>query len=218
MTSHRRVCVAFVAAIVGAGVLVPAAFAQEAGDPGFEPPRAPAELEPVLSGSFHLSVFAPLETTPVCPAPGDCVMQGGGGIGATIERRWPFGPSVGLGYELIFVDANGVFELGVIQELRAQASYRFLPDSLVHPFFGGGIGALVFGDTFSVATAGVSVMFFAGIELELTEVFSLWASVPVRLFLVDAFTTERDGIARAEDGGLNVTSALQLGLSITELR
>ncbi len=201
-----------------ASLLLPQGLVAAQPDGDFELPAEPDALEPVLSGNFHVALLGPVSTLGLCPSSGDCVLGVGGGVGAIIERRWPFGPAVGLGYELLFFDANGVFEVGVLQELRAQARYRFLQLSLFHPFVGGGVGALVFGDSFEVSTAGASILAFVGVEVELTEVFSVSLSVPVRVFWVETFTSDRDSVRRAEDTAFDVTMALQLGLSVTEIR
>lgn len=183
----------------------------------FEVPPAVESLEPVLSGALYLGFSLPLENGALCPSAAECVYSNGGGVGGHVERRWPSGPAVGLAYELGFVNSNGVFELGLIQELRGQAKYYFLPRSLVHPFVGGGVGAVIFGDTFRVATAGVSVTAIVGLELELTELLSAFVTLPVRAIRFAPFTAGRDGVRRAADGDFSVTAALQLGLVITQI-
>lgn len=189
----------------------------ESEDP-FEVPPAADALEPVLSGSIYLGVGVPLEAKTLCPNGSECVFSGAGNVGAQIERRWPSGPAVGLSYELGFVNSNAVYELGLLQELRGQARYYFLPRSLLHPFIGGGVGAVVFGDTFRIATAGVSATAFVGVELEMTELLSVFVTLPVRAVRFGAFTTDRDGVRRASDGNFTVTASLQVGIAITQIR
>jgi hypothetical protein len=183
-----------------------------------ELPPDPYSLDPVVSVGFHLGLVVPVARDPLCPSGSDCVFQGGGSFGVVLERRWPSGPAIGLGYQLWFLDASGIYELGLMQELRAQFRYLFLMEAILHPFLGAGIGAVVFGDTFAVATVGVAVDAFLGVELELTETISVHVAIPWRVFRTDSFTTRRDRVRRAEEAGFNVAASLELGLAITGLR
>jgi hypothetical protein len=194
---------------------LPAASAS-AQDFPLEVPPDPIALDPVLSGSVYTGLVFPVSTTPLCPGESDCVLLPGGLVGVYVERRWPSGPALGLGYEVWFVDSSGVYELGIMQELRAQVRYSFLQSSIVHPFVGLGIGALIFGDTLKIATAGVALDLLIGVELELTEIIGVYVGLPWRFFRTTAFTTPRDRVRRADDPGINIATSFIISLTITE--
>ncbi len=183
----------------------------------FELPRAPLDLEPVLGGEAHFSVVAPISRAPLCPDGADCIFNAGVGVGGTIERRWVSGLALGLGYDVWLLDSSGVYELGIMQFVRATARYAFMPMNVVHPFIGVSIGALLFGDTLEVSTVGLEVEALGGIEVELTEAFGLWLAMPVRVLSTAAFVTRRDRVSRASDIGANLALALQAGIVVVDV-
>lgn len=185
-------------------------------DAGFELPRAPSEIDPVLAVDVHFTAVFPVLRDPLCPDGAKCVFAGGGGVGIGVERRWPAGLTLGLGYDAWFLDSNNVYELGVMQMLSARVRYYFMQPSIVHPFLGAGVGALIFGDTLEIATLGVAAVGTLGLEWELTEAIALTVAIPVRFFTTSSFQTRRDRVDRAEDPGLNVAASVQFGLVIVE--
>jgi hypothetical protein len=195
------------------GVATSIARAQDA---ELEIPPDPIALDPVLSGSVYTGLVFPVERSALCPGESDCVFLPGGAVGLFVERRWPSGPALGLGYEVWFVDSSGVYELGIMQELRAQVRYSFLQSSNFHPFIGLGIGALIFGDTLKIATAGVAIDLLLGLELELTEVIGVYIGLPWRFFRTTPFTTPRDRVRRADAEGINIATSVIVALTITE--
>jgi len=123
----------------------------------FDPPPPPSELPPTLAGEIHLGLVSPIRAGKLCPAHADCIFNGGGGIGGDLEWRYSRGLGIGVGYEGFFLDGNGVYELTVIQILRAILRYRMLLQSLAHPYVGVGAGVAIFGDKFHYAALGGSV-------------------------------------------------------------
>lgn len=182
--------------------------------PRFEPPPAPDSLDPVLGGEVHIIAVAPIARAPLCPDDAACVFSGGGGVGLSLERRWPHGLSIMLGYEAWFLDSNNVYELAVLQGVRAMVRYLFFDRAAVHPFGAVGIGALIFGDTLTIAAIGGALDVGVGLEIELTETFSLVLMIPVRFFITSSFVTPRDSTPRAEEGGINSALSLHLGLAV----
>jgi hypothetical protein len=187
----------------------------------FTPPPSPELQEPVLGGEVHVIAAFPISREPLCPkaaAPGDdppeCIFSGGGGIGGSLERRWPRGLSIMLGYEVWFLDSNAVYELAVMQVVRAMVRWLFFDRSAVHPFVAFGLGAMLFGDTLSIAAVGGAVDLGLGVEIELTETFALTLMLPVRIFTTTEFVSPRDGTRRAQGGGFNSAVSLHIGLSI----
>lgn len=181
----------------------------------FELPRAPEELDPLLAVEVHVAAVVPVTRKPLCPPEEErCVFRGGGGIGGSIERRWPLGLALGLGYDAWFLDSDNVYELGVMQMLSARLRYYFLRGSILHPFVAGGAGALIFGDTLRIATVGIAVEAVVGAEIELTETIALAAAVPWRFFTTSPFQTTRDRAERAREPGVNVALSFSVGLVV----
>ncbi|MEM9189587.1 MAG: hypothetical protein AAGF12_10460 [Myxococcota bacterium] len=180
-------------------------------------PRPPAEREPVLGVHVFLSGVLPVQTSStLCPDEAECVFGVGGGVGAALEQRWPTGPALGLAYEAWFLDSAGVFEVGLLHTLRAQVRYLFFSSGVLHPYLGGGVSFLLFGDSFRARTAGVAIDLMVGVELELTASISLVLAAPWRVFSLAPFTSPRDGVARSESIGISTAFSLQVGLAIIE--
>lgn len=179
-----------------------------------DPPPAPEAREPELIAQVHLGTVIPLERTDICPGESLCVLGGGAIVGVEIERRWPFGLGVLVGYDAWFVDSGGVFELGVVQIVRAGVQYVFADEWSIHPAIHLGVGALVFGDTLLVSTVGGAAEVGASAELELTESVAITFGAQAWLFTTTPFTTGRDRTRRSEGLGLNAALQLNVGLSI----
>jgi hypothetical protein len=178
------------------------------------PPPDPSQREPELIAQVHLGAVLPFERNDICPGDALCVLGGGAVVGVEVERRWPFGLGVLVGYDAWFVESGGVFELGVVQIVRAGLKYVFGDDWLIHPAVQLGAGALIFGDTLAVSTVGGAVELGASAELELTESVALTFGVQGWLFTTSPFTTSRDRTPRSEGLGLNASLQLNVGLSI----
>jgi hypothetical protein len=177
-------------------------------------PPDPGHREPELLIGVHMGLVVPISRSDICPGGTFCVLGGGASVGAEVERRWPFGLGVLVGYDLWFVESGGVFELGVVQLARAGLRYVFDTGSIFHPSVQAGAGALVFGDTFSVSTVGGEVELGVACEIELTESVALAIGTRGWLFTTSPFTTGRDRAARSESLGLNATLQIDIGLTI----
>ena len=180
----------------------------------FVVPPAPNDAAPRHVLDVHTGFAAPLQNKSLCPRGSGCVYQSGGGIGATVERRWPNGFGALVGYDLWFLDSDSVFELGVQQALRAGARYTMPTDILFHPVFELSLGGTGYGDTFRVATVGVLAQAFAGGEIELSERFGLLAGIGLRAFSHSEFRTERDRVLRGNDGIFSEAFFFQIGLTV----
>lgn len=203
-------------ALLVAGVLLaPAgAAAQDEGPHHVEPPPSPDSLDPELLVDVGLGAVVPLERTDICPGDSLCVLGAGGVFRVEIERRWPIGIGILVGYDAWFVDSSGVFELGVVQIVYAGLRYTFATELDLHPSVHLGAGALVFGDTFLPSTVGGAAEAGADLELELTDSVALTGGVSLWLFTTSPFTTGRDRAMRSEGLGLNAALQLNLALSI----
>lgn len=190
------------------------ALAQEERPHHVEPPPAPDSLDPELLVDVGLGAVVPIERTDICPGDSLCVLGAGGSFEVEIERRWPMGLGVLVGYDAWFVDSSGVFELGVMQIVFAGLRYTFATELDLHPSLQIGAGALLFGDTFLPSTVGGAAKAGAGVELELTDSVALSGGAQLWLFTTSPFTTGRDRAMRSEGLGLNVALQLNLALSI----
>jgi hypothetical protein len=193
---------------------VPAPDATTRGAMRLRLPPDPASREPELIAQVHLGAVLPLERNDICPGDALCVLGGGAVVGVEVERRWPFGLGVLVGYDAWFVESGGVFELGVVQVVRAGVKYVFGDDWLLHPAVQIGAGALIFGDTGQVSTVGGALDLGVSAELELTESVALTFGAQTWLFTTTPFTTSRDRTARSEGLGVNASIQLNVGLSI----
>lgn len=182
----------------------------------YSPPPPPDDHPARITGEVHLDVVLPIATRPLCPEGSGCVFGGGGGIGGVLEWRWPRGQTVGLGYDVWFLDGNGVHELSTLQALRAVTRRFFLRERQVHPYVGASLGVLLFGDAFRHRAVGGLVDLLLGIESEITPTLSFVVGVAVRLFTTSRFTSVSDGVERSGRFGLDSAALLQIGLILSE--
>lgn len=182
----------------------------------FELPPDPRGQPPTLAGEVHLDLVFPTLDSPLCPPDAACVFGNGGGIGGRIERRWHAGLALGLGLDLWFLDAGGVFELAVMEALEIHVRYQFLKASTVHPVLAVSGGGVFFGDTFRVDTVGFSFAAAAGIEVEISPSLAFSTSLLWRFFRTTSFTSANDEVERAARRGLNGAVALQVGLVLLQ--
>jgi len=182
----------------------------------FELPPAPDELPAISVTTVFFSSVFPLTNQHACPSGASCVLGGGGGIGGSVERRWASGFNVGLEYEAWFLNSGGIYEIGLMQAVTAYARHLLIPENVLHPILGVGIGGVLFGDTGAVATAGLAVNLSSGIEWEITDTVSVVAALVARILWLNAFATPTDMVERAEGFGLDATLGLRLGIAISQ--
>jgi hypothetical protein len=183
-------------------------------DHAFVIPPAPSAAAPRLVLEVHSGFSVALDSGSLCPTGAGCVLRSGGGIGTTVERRWPSGFGVFGGYDAWFLDTDSVYELGVQQVLRGGVRWTLPTDVVFHPVFELGLGATGYGDTFRIATAGVVGQTFAGGELELSETFGIRFGFGLRAFSHTAFRTERDSVQRAAHGTFSEVGFFEVGLTV----
>lgn len=183
------------------------------GAEAFEVPPPPAKAPPRLAFDVHTGFSAPLRNDSLCPRGAGCVLQSGGGVGGSAERRWPSGIGVVVAYDLWFLDTDSVYELGVQQLLRAGLRYTVPTQIVFHPVFeltGGGMG---YGDTFRIETVGILAQVMGGAEVELTASFGLRAGLGVRAFSHTEFRTERDNVLRGTGGPFSESFFFEVALT-----
>ena len=180
----------------------------------FEIPPAPSRAKPRLALEVHASLARPLDNRSLCPRGVGCVLQSGGGVGASLERRRPTGFGVFGAYDVWFLDSDSVYELGVQQAVRAGVRYTMPTEIVFHPVFDVSLGVMVYGDTFRLATIGGLADLFAGAEIELSATFGLRVGLGLRVFSHSSFRTERDSALRGQSGVFAEYIQLQVGLTV----
>jgi hypothetical protein len=176
-----------------------------------QPPPPPEQRASLFGGELHIQVVLPVSDA-LCPRGESCLLNGGFGIGGTIERRWPFGGTLLLGYDLALLDASGIYEVSTLQTVRVGVKWVVPLNTLLKPYFEVAIGALLFGDTFGVATAGGALQLGVGGELELTETLALTGGLVFRGFTTGAFISTADLVSRGRDPGASLALLVQVGI------
>ena len=202
-----------VSVLLAAALMVSVAHAEEPGVRHLRPPPRPSEIPPKLALEVHVNAAGPVNNDSLCPEEASCVFGGGGGVGATLERRKPTGLGWFGGYDAGFLDSASVFELGVQQTLRFGVRFTMPNEILAHPVMEFSIGAMALGDTFRLSTVGALAQAMIGAELEVTEHIAIVGGFLLRAFTATRFTSSRDSVSRAEQGLLSQAMAFQIGLS-----
>jgi hypothetical protein len=173
------------------------------------------QVAPRLALEVHTGLTLPLDNDALCPSAAGCVLQSGGGIGVSVERRWPTGFGGLLAYDVWFLDSDSVYELAVQQMLRGGVRYTMPTDFVFHPIFELSLGVMGLGDIFRVATAGVLIQSFSGVETELTESVGVRIGMGLRAFSHSPFRTQRDGVRRG-GGAVHFSEAffIEVGLTV----
>jgi len=193
-----------------------AAGAEEAsgrGDADFAIPPSPAKAAPRLAIEVHTGLTMPLDNEALCPDNVGCVLESGGGVGVSFERRYPSGFGALMAYDAWFVDSDSVYELAVQQLLRGGVRYTMPTEYVFHPIFEGSLGLMGLGDIFRIATIGGVAQAFAGAEIELTDTFGVRLGLGLRAFTHTTFRTKRDGVRRGE-GVFSAAAFLEVGLTV----
>ncbi|HEY6877587.1 MAG TPA: hypothetical protein VI299_06185 [Polyangiales bacterium] len=187
--------------------------AADGGQTAFVIPPPPALAAPRLAIEVHTGLTLPLGNEGLCPKGYGCVLQSGGGVGVSLERRRPSGLGLVAAYDAWFLDSDSVYELAVQQQLRFGMRFTQPTEFVFHPIFELTCGPMVFGDIFRAATFGVVFQGFSGVEAELTESFGVRLGFGVRGFSHTAFRTERDGVRRAAHDHFSEAFFFEVGLT-----
>jgi hypothetical protein len=180
-----------------------------------EPPPLPSQRPSVLGWELHALMVLPLADA-LCPAGEACLLNEGVGLGGSVERRWPFGGALVLGYDLALLEGGGIFEVGTLQVLRAGVKWVIPIDRATKPYLGVDVGAVLFGDSFDVATAGGTVQLDAGAEVELTHRYALTLGLVFRAITTGGFVSLGDSVARGRDPSASLALVVQVGLAFLE--
>jgi len=180
-----------------------------------QPPPPPAQRDSQFGGELHLQLVLPLAPA-LCPRDERCLLNGGFGIGGSVEQRWAFGGALLVGYDLSLLDAEGSFEVSTLHTLRVGARWVVPLDTVLQPYAEAGLGAVLFGDTFGVATAGVALQLGVGGELELTPRMALTVGVVFRGFTTGAFRARGDDAPAPREAGANFALLVQAGILLLD--
>lgn len=209
---HTVACLVFLACI---GTFASPALAQRvrrADDSTIELPPPPNERPTVRAAEVYVGFVVPYSNRSMCPSGSECVMGSGGQLGFSYEWRRRHGLALGIGYDLSILGGGTLWSAGTMQNVSFSGRYLFLPTRAIHPFIGFGVGGLLFGNLFSVSTAGGSADARFGVELEVTDSLAVTLAVNTRAIVTAPFTTSTDGVQRARHGEPNVLGAFQVGL------
>ncbi|MEM9864008.1 MAG: hypothetical protein AAF938_20580 [Myxococcota bacterium] len=188
----------------------------EADEGSFAPPPPPLELRPFWTIEFTATASAPLQRDTLCPDDADCIYSGGGGVGAALAWRFPRGLSVGFGYDVSFLDGNGVYEITTQHFFSGDVRYYGLRSSLVHPYVGASLGLVILGDAFQDNVFGAGLDVGAGLEIELTSTLAFTLGISGFFFSTGSFRSDSDGVRRSDSFGVNGSLLLRVGLVLSE--
>jgi hypothetical protein len=134
----------------------------------------------------------------MCANPGvPCILGSGGGIvfpriGYRSSGPWYFG----VAYEISKQDANTLYQLAILQQLRTEARYYFLSGQVINPFLGASAGVAGYGNEWSIDTFGPAGSLALGVEAQLSRGTVIGFALNYRLMyfrsFVDSANVQRD--------------------------
>jgi hypothetical protein len=125
-----------------------------------------------------------------------CVLGSGGGvvfprIGWRSSGPWYFGSA----YEMSKQDANTIYELAILQQLRGEVRYYLFGGHVFTPFLGGSAGLSAYGNEWQVSTFGPVAGATLGVEAQLARVAVVGVALNYKIIYFRPFTDSAD-IAR----------------------
>jgi hypothetical protein len=180
-----------------------------------------AGLDPFPSNGSYVSYGAsffsesPIAFGRLCRADSKepCVLGNGGGLSLSGSFRAPTW-SLGAVYEVTFHDSNGIYQRGVLQqlrgELRARPRWAAVGDS-VAGVSGLGIGIATYGDDWAISTFGPSAHALVGADIDLGVKLSVLVAFAYRLIYFRSF---QDASSQDRPASLVSVLGFQLGLEL----
>ena len=129
------------------------------------PPRG----KPYVQFGVAFTVEGVLSPGPICSGgPADpCILGSGGGISARVGWRPTENVYLGGAYEFSKQDASELYQLAILQQLRAEARRYFPTGRTTSPFLLLGLGAQGYGNEWAVDTWGPNATLGGGVEIDL---------------------------------------------------
>jgi hypothetical protein len=142
-----------------------------------------------------------------------CILGSGGGvvfprIGWRSIGHW----YIGGAYEISKQDASTLYQLPIMQQLRAEARYYVLDGHVAAPFVEASAGGAAYGNEWKVDTYGPCVSLAVGVETQITRRTAVGATFAYRVIHFSGFT-DTSGAVRdqsfAQLVGLNILFELR---------
>ncbi|HHH11324.1 MAG TPA: hypothetical protein ENK23_04540 [Sorangium sp.] len=124
-----------------------------------------------------------------CPlAVAPCILGSGGGLVFRGGYRSPGPWYIGGAYQFSKTDSSNLYNLGILQQLRAEMRYMLDMGFRTSPFATWGIGGVVYGNEWGVETGGGTLFGGVGFETELSRLALLGLAVVYQPVLLAGFT------------------------------
>jgi hypothetical protein len=104
---------------------------------------------------------------PICSNVSNCIVGSGGGAAIHVGYRPSTDLYVGGVYEFSKQDASELYQLAILQQLRAEARRYFPTGRTTSPFLLLGLGAQGYGNEWAVDTWGPNATLGGGVEIDL---------------------------------------------------
>jgi hypothetical protein len=135
---------------------------------------------------------------PMCANGGvPCILGSGGGIvfpriGWRSSGPWYFGGA----YEISKQDANTLYQLAILQQLRGEGRYYFQTGQVINPYLGASAGIAGYGNEWSIDTFGPTGSVTLGLEAQVSRGTVVGAALNYRVIyfrsFVDTANLQRD--------------------------
>jgi hypothetical protein len=191
----------------------PAAEADEPLVHHVEPPPRPQDQDAELLLDIRGAAVVPVYVGGICPGGHECVLNGGVGIGVSVEQRWHDRVGLLLSYDAWVVDADSLFEVGLMHSFRV--GFRYVLDDTfnVHPFIEASAAFLAFGDTSQVSALGGAITAGGGAEIEISDAIAVLVDAELWTLATGSFAT-RDGVHRSDGFGANLAVQISVGFEV----
>lgn len=149
----------------------------------------------------------------VCPSGAEepCILGSGGGVVLRAAHRDHHGYSLGGAYEFSKQDASNILNLPILQQLRAEGRLYLTQGTRTAPFVFAGVGAVGYGNEWSIETWGGVLTAGVGVVHECNREVFCGASLGYRAIALDSF---RDKAGQLRPSGLSHFIALELLLEV----
>ncbi len=143
-----------------------------------------------------------------------CILGSGGGIVVPRVGWRSAGPwYIGGAYEISKQDANTLYRLAILQQLRGEARYYFLTGQILTPFIGGGAGIVGYGDEWALSTYGIEGTATVGVEAQVSRSTVVGVALNYRAMYFRPFV---DSSGAMREGSLAQLWGLDLQLEVRD--